>query len=100
MSKGKKTVRAGLNFDTRWTYPPAPESTGHAQVEKRYGLFIGGRFVAPASGRYFDTINPATEQKICSVAEAGAVDVDRAVKAARQAYRKAWSTLPAAERGK
>ncbi len=100
MSKGKKTVRTGLNFDTRWTYSPAPESTGHAQLEERYGLFIGGRFVAPKSGRYFDTINPATERKICRVAEAGAADVDRAVKAARLAHRKAWSPLPAAERGK
>ncbi|TFG86582.1 MAG: aldehyde dehydrogenase family protein [Hyphomicrobiales bacterium] len=100
MSKAGKAGRAGLNFDTRWTYSPAPEGTGHVRLEERYGLFIGGRFVAPTSGRYFDTINPATEQKICKVAEAGAADVDRAVKAARQAHRKAWSTLPAAERGK
>src|SRR3990167_9586434 len=98
MNKAGQAGRAGLNFDTRWSYSPAPEGTGHVRLEERYGLFIGGKFVAPASRRYFDTINPATEQTICKVAEAGATDVDRAVKAARQAHRKAWSTLPAAER--
>ncbi len=100
MSDRKKAGRASLNFDTRWTYAPAPESTAQLRFEDRYGLFIGGKFVAPKSGRYFDTINPATERKICQVAQAGKADVDRAVKAARKAHRTAWSPLPAAERGK
>lgn len=89
-----------LQFSSAWAYAPAPEATGHIRLNERYGLFINGRFTAPAGGKYFDTINPATEQKIASVSEAGAADVDKAVRAARTAYDKTWSKLPAAERGK
>ncbi len=89
-----------LAFDSGWDYAPAPESTDHVSLEKRYGLFIDGEFVAPQKGRYFDSINPATEEKLSRVAEAGAADVDRAVKAARRAYRNAWSRMKPAERGK
>jgi aldehyde dehydrogenase (NAD+) len=88
-----------LAFDDGWQYSPAPESTDHIKVEKRYGLFIGGEFVKPEKGRYFDTINPATEEKLSRVAMASDVDVDKAVKAARKAYGP-WSRLKAAERGK
>ncbi len=89
-----------LAFDGGWEYAPAPESTDHVSIEKRYGLFINGEFVAPQSGRYFDTINPATEEKLSRVAEANSADVDKAVKAARDAYRKVWSRMKPAERGK
>jgi aldehyde dehydrogenase (NAD+) len=88
-----------LAFDDGWQYSPAPESTDHIKVKKRYGLFIGGKFVAPEKSRYFDTINPATEEKLSRVALAGETDVDRAVKAARKAYGP-WSRMKAAERGK
>jgi aldehyde dehydrogenase (NAD+) len=88
-----------LAFDDGWQYSPAPESTDHIKVKKRYGLFIDGEFVAPEKGRYFDTINPATEEKLSRVALAGEADVDKAVKAARKAYGK-WSRLKPAERGK
>ena len=89
-----------LNFSTAWTYAPAPEGTEHIQLNERYGLFINGKFTAPSGGKYFDTINPATEKKIASVGEAGTADVDKAVKAARTAYDKTWAKMPAAERGK
>jgi aldehyde dehydrogenase (NAD+) len=89
-----------LAFDGGWEYAPAPESTDHIQVAKRYGLFINGDFVAPEKGRYFDTINPANEEKLSRVAEASAADVDKAVTAAREAYRKTWSKMKPAERGK
>jgi aldehyde dehydrogenase (NAD+) len=89
-----------LAFDGGWDYAPAPESTDHVRIDKRYGLFIDGDFVAPASRRYFDTINPATEEKLSRVAEANEADVDRAVAAAREAYRKTWSKMKPAERGK
>ena len=88
-----------LAFDDGWQYSPAPESTDHIKVKKRYGLFIGGEFVAPEKSRYFDTINPATEEKLSRVALAGETDVDRAVKAARKAYGP-WSRMKPAERGK
>ena len=94
------TESSKLAFDSGWQYAPAPESTDHVTIEDRYGLFIGGEFVEPESGRYFDTINPATEETLSEVAYADAVDVDKAVKAARKAYKSSWSKLKPAERGK
>ena len=63
-------------------------------------MFIGGKWVKPKSGKYFATINPATEQKIADIAEAGQADVDAAVKAAKKAYDTVWSKLSGKERGK
>lgn len=96
----KKKVVPALNFNTKWNYAPAPESADHIQLKSRYDLFINGKFTAPSSGKYFDTISPSTEKKIAEVADANAADVDKAVKAARSAYDKTWSKMPAAERGK
>lgn len=92
MAKSKK--------DTSWDLAPAPESADHAEIKEEYGLFINGGFQKAKSGKTFDTINPATEQKLAKVAEAGDEDVDLAVKSARKAYDKYWSKMPAAERGK
>jgi aldehyde dehydrogenase (NAD+) len=89
-----------LAFDGGWVYDPAPESTDHISLKKRYGLYIGGDFVAPQSGRYFDTVNPASEERLARVAEASADDVDRAVRAARKAYSGPWSRMRPRERGK
>jgi aldehyde dehydrogenase (NAD+) len=96
----KSDDRARLNFSTDWTYAPAPESASHAQIKPRYDLLINGKFVAPAKGAYFDTINPANEKKLAEVASASAEDVDKAVRAARTAYDRTWSKMPAKERGK
>jgi aldehyde dehydrogenase (NAD+) len=89
-----------LKFISSWQYAPAPESKGHIRLKDRYDLFIGGKFVKPSSGNYFDTINPATEEKLAEVAEANTSDVDKAVKAARNAYDKWWKKMPAKERAK
>lgn len=95
----KKDIKKPEYF-TDWKYAPAPESTDHIRLQKQYELFINGKFVKPGSGKYFDTINPATEEKIASIAEANEKDVDTAVKAARSAYDKTWSKMPAKERAK
>jgi len=92
--------KSKLQFDTGWKYAPAPESTDHVHIDRQYELFIGGKFVAPSTRQYFDTINPATEKVLARVARAGARDVDRAVTAARRAYERSWSKLKPAERGK
>ena len=89
-----------LAFDAGWSYAPAPESTDHVSVDKRYGLFIGGDFVEPVDGGYFETLNPATEETLSSVAAASSTDVDKAVAAARKAYNGPWSKMKPAERGK
>jgi len=89
-----------LAFDSGWAYAPAPESTDHVTIDDEYGLFIGGSFIAPAEGGYFDTVNPATEETLSRVAMATGEDIDRAVAAARKAYKDAWSKMQPAERGK
>lgn len=94
----KKNVK--LKFDTQWQYSAAPESPDHIILTDKYDLFINGKFTSPQSKKYFDTINPAKETRIASVAEAGQADVDAAVSAARQSYNKVWSKMPARERGK
>ncbi len=99
MSKSNKEVPK-LKFNQGWSYAPAPESASHVKLKDRYDLFIGGQFVKPTSGKYFDTINPANEEKLAKVAEANTADVDKAVKAARTAYDKTWKKMPAKERGK
>ena len=91
--------RPALEFGGAWEYSPAPESTARVKVEPRYDLFVGGKFVAPKSGRYFDTVNPATERKLAEVAEAGEADVEAAVRAAEAGF-KVWSKLAPLERGK
>ncbi|MGH2529163.1 MAG: aldehyde dehydrogenase family protein [Actinomycetota bacterium] len=83
-----------------WAYATAPESTDIVRLEDRYGLFVGGEFVEPKSGRYFETINPATEETLAEVAEAGPEDVDLAVSAAREAHERRWRDLPGTERAK
>jgi aldehyde dehydrogenase (NAD+) len=84
---------------TSWDYAPAPEATDHIRLADRYELFVGGAWQPPAEGTYAPTVNPATEQPLAEVAQAGAADVDRAVAAARAAL-PAWRALPALERGK
>ncbi len=88
-----------LKFDTDWKYAPAPESTDHVEIKAKYDLFIGGNFVKPNSKKYFKSINPATEELVCEIAEANEKDVDAAVKAARKAF-PAWSKIGGKERGK
>jgi len=87
-----------ISIDGVWDYAPAPE-TVKVKINERYGLFINGRFVEPASGAHFDATNPATEQTLSRIADGGAADVDAAVRAARVAQPK-WAALPARERGK
>ena len=89
-----------INLNSAWEFAPSLESTDHINLKKQYELFIGGKWVKPSSGKYFDTVNPATEEKLASIAEANDKDVDKAVKAARKAYNEVWSKMPASERGK
>ncbi len=64
-------------------------------------LFVNGEFVPAASGRRFATINPATEEKIADVAEAGLEDLDSAVAAARKAFESGpWASMKPRQRGR
>ena len=84
---------------TAWEYAPAPESTEIVSVDDTYGLYIDGRFVEPQDGNYFKTINPATEEVLAAIPEAGEADMDAAVAAARGAFTK-WARSRGSDRAK
>lgn len=94
----RKHIKNNL-FKASWKYSEAPENSDHIQIKKQYDLFIDGDFVKPIKEKYTDTLNPSNNKKIASAAEASSEDVDRAVKAARKAF-KSWSNLSGKERGK
>ncbi|WP_371408328.1 aldehyde dehydrogenase family protein [Micromonospora zamorensis] len=81
-------------------YAPAPESRSVVDLKPSYGLFIDGAFVDPTDGGSFKSINPASEEVLAEIAEAGAQDVERAVRAARKAYDKVWGPMPGRDRAK
>ena len=96
----KKSNTIKLKFDSARNLAPAPESKSAAKINPRYDLFINGKFEKPLSKKYFNTINPANEEKLSEVAEANTADVNRAVKAARTAYDNVWKKMPGKERAK
>lgn len=71
--------------------------TVHPKFAKRYGNFIGGKWVEPKSGRYFENISPVNGQVLCEVARSDAADVELALDAAHAA-KDAWGRTSAAER--
>jgi aldehyde dehydrogenase len=79
--------------------PERMESFTRAPFKDRYDNFIGGKFVAPVGGRYFENTSPITGQKICEVARSQKEDVDLALDAAHKA-KDAWGRTSAAERAK
>jgi aldehyde dehydrogenase (NAD+) len=83
-----------------WDYAPAPENREIVRLKDRYGLFIGGREVAASDDAVFTTVNPASEEPLAEVAQGTAADMDRAVRAARLAFRRRWGGLPGRERAK
>ncbi len=87
-----------LLFGNLWDFDPAPESAP-AGIEERYDLFIGGKFVEPKSGVWFDSISPRDGKKHCEIAEAGEADVEAAYRAAGDAFGD-WSRLSGSSRGK
>ncbi len=78
-------------------YGPAPEDPQEAiawleRHGRRFGHFINGNWQAPAAGRYFDSTDPSTGEKLASIAQGTAADVNAAVEAARAALH-AWQSL-------
>ena len=85
---------------SKWDYASAPESREIVTLEERYGLFVGGEFVEPRSGDYYQTIAPASEEPLAEIPQAGAEDVALAVSTAREAFEDGWSAAAPAERAK
>ena len=78
-------------------YGPAPEDPKDALVwldrhGRRFGHFIDGAWRQPVEGGFFDSIDPATGEKIAAIAQGSPADVDAAVEAARKAFPK-WQSL-------
>ena len=104
LTSAKKSTRASrpapeLIFGDLWEFDPAPE-TADPKLKPRYDLFINGQFVPAKSGKYFDSINPANEQKLAEIALAGPEDVDAAYAAAQRAFDTTWGRMPGRERAK
>src|SRR3984885_3591048 len=84
----KKPQEQAADLTTELTKKPQP-------------MLIGGKWTQSVSGKTFPTLNPATGETICQVAEGDKADVDLAVKAARKAFEEGpWSKMSAAERGR
>src|SRR5438067_1270864 len=92
MPKEDKRLATALQTKPRTVKPPKV---------KAQPLLIGGKWVDSESGKTFPTVNPATGEVICQVAEGDKADVDKAVKAARKAFEDGpWAKMSAAERGR
>ena len=77
-------------------YGPAPEDAKESLLwldasKRRFGHFIGGQWRVPLEGKYFETNDPSTGEKLAEVAQGSATDVDAALKAARAAL-DGWRT--------
>jgi aldehyde dehydrogenase (NAD+) len=78
-------------------YGPAPEDSKEAlswldHHKRRFGHFINGMWAEPAAGKYFETADPSTGEKLASVGQGSAADIDAAVRAARAALAK-WQSI-------
>ncbi len=67
------------------------------EIRKQYQNYIGGEWVKPASGAYFENVTPVTGQVLCEIPRSNAADVDRALDAAHAA-KTAWGKTSVAER--
>ena len=97
-NSGTAPAAPTLDFGTRWEFDPAPETVDPG-IRPAYDLFIGGKFVAAKSGKRFESISPADETVVSTLAEANEADVDAAYAAAATAFAR-WSKLTGRDRGK
>ena len=89
---------------TTMEYGPAPEDPKDSLLwldshSRRFGHFINGKFQPPAEGKYFDTTDPSTNEKIAEISQGSAADIDAAVNAARAAL-PAWQELSGHQRAR
>ncbi|WP_296715470.1 aldehyde dehydrogenase [Rhodoblastus sp.] len=73
--------------------------TGKNLIRSKFDNFIGGKWVAPVQGQYFDNISPVSGKVLCQVARSTAQDIELALDAAHAA-KDSWGRTPAAERSK
>jgi aldehyde dehydrogenase len=78
-------------------FPPPGSADSPVSVQSRYDNWIGGQWVAPVQGRYFENVTPVTGQVFCEVARSTAEDIELALDAAHGAA-DAWGRTSVAER--
>ncbi len=88
----------------KMTYGPAPENADEAiqflnDHKKKFNLFINGKWEAPNSKKYFDSVNPSTKEILSKISEANKADVDKAVVAAKNALSE-WLKIGAHQRAR
>ena len=66
-------------------------------LRSRYDNYIGGKWVAPVDGQYFDNISPITGKPVCQIARSQAADIELALDAAHKA-KDAWGNMAPAKR--
>ena len=100
MARVTETAPAAPRGVTGMGYARAPESRDLVRLGAEYGLYIGGEFRPAVEGGTFTTVDPATEEPLAAVADAGARDVDLAVAAARESSEARWGRLRGRDRAK
>jgi aldehyde dehydrogenase len=75
------------------------KATGTKLIRDKFENFIGGKWVAPVKGQYFDNPSPVTGKRLCQVARSTAEDIELALDAAHKA-REAWGKTSVTERAK
>ncbi|MDC0855858.1 aldehyde dehydrogenase [Candidatus Pelagibacter sp.] len=99
----KKTQKKGKKMSTETIKSGRSPllDTSHLKVKfpfkEKYGNFIGGKFVEPKSGKYFDNVSPINNEVICSVPRSDAKDIDAALDAAHAAF-PTWGVTSITER--
>src|ERR1700755_1201327 len=94
-----RPARAGPSRRTSMYHEAIEKVSKQVLIRERYDNFIGGKWVAPAEGRYFDNPSPVTGKKLCSVPRSSAADIELALDAAHKA-KDAWGKTSVAERSR
>ena len=83
----------------KWEYAESIESSSIVNIEKKYGIFIDGKFQNANSKKFIKTISPSTEEVLSSVSLGNEIDINSAVESAKEGL-KIWSKLSGTERAK
>ena len=101
LKNNKKRKRVKMSTETVKGGRSPLLDTSHLKVKfpfkEQYGNFIGGKFVKPKSGKYFDNVSPINNEVICSIPRSDAKDVDAALDAAHAAF-PTWGVTSITER--
>jgi aldehyde dehydrogenase len=97
MSLSRFAGNGRLAFATTWRGRAMSSISDGLGLPSKYGLFIGGKFVEPADGKYFDNVSPVNGKPFIQAARGSKADVEAAVKAANEAL-PSWSKVSVTER--